>query len=99
FSQPHFAALRAEQKLRTRPERVRTDGKDRVLARLVLAQLRADAREQHSETEWLGDVIVGARLETENGIAIGVMAGEHDDRRLEAVFAQDTHGFAAIHVR
>jgi hypothetical protein len=31
------------------PERVRADGEDRVLARLMLAQLRADARQQHRE--------------------------------------------------
>ena len=27
------------------------------------------------------------------------MAGEHDDRRLEAILAQDAHGFAAVDVR
>ena len=28
----------------------------------------------------------------------GIVTGEHDDRRLEAVLAQDAHGFAAVDV-
>ena len=70
----------------------------RVLARLVLAQLRADARQQHGETERLGDVVVGAGFQAEDGVGIGVVAGQHDDRRLEAVLAQDAHRFAPVDV-
>ncbi len=29
---------------------------------------------------------------------VGVVAGQHDDRRLEAVLAQDAHRLAAVHV-
>jgi hypothetical protein len=36
------------------------DGEHGVLALLVLAQLRADAREQDRELERLGDIVVGA---------------------------------------
>ena len=32
-----------------------------------------------------GDIIVGARFEAEDGVGIGVVAREHDDRRLETV--------------
>ena len=88
-----------EQELRARPERVRPDREYRVLARLVLAQLRADARQQHGEAKRLGDVVVGARFETEDGVGIGVVAGQHDDRRLETVLAQDAHRLAAVDVR
>ena len=64
----------------------------------MLAKLRADAREQHREAERLGDVVVGAGFEPEDRVGIGVVAGQHDDRRLEAVLAQDAHGLAPVHV-
>jgi hypothetical protein len=93
-----LVALRVHQQLRARPERVGPDGEHRVLARLVLAQLRADAREQHRKAERFGDVVVRAGLEPEDRVGIGVVAGQHDDRRLEAVLAQDAHGLAPVHV-
>ena len=65
----------------------------------MLAQLGANARQQHRKPEWLGDVIIGTGFEPENGVGIGVVAGQHDDRGLEAVLAQDANGFAPIHVR
>jgi hypothetical protein len=52
--------------------------------------------QQGGEAKRLGDVIVGARFEAEDGVRIGAVAREHDDRRLEAVPAQDAHGFAAV---
>ena len=61
-------------------------------------KLRADARQQHGEAERLGDVIVGAGFQAEDGVGIGVVAGQHDDRRLEAVLAQDAHGLAPVDV-
>src|SRR5260221_2710864 len=45
--EPHLAARRIEQDFRARPECIGADGEDGVLARLVLAQLRANACEQH----------------------------------------------------
>ena len=95
---PNFAALGVHQHLRARPEGVGTDGEDGVLARLVLAQLRADAREQHGEAERLGDIVVGARFEPQDRVGIRVVTGQHDDRGLEAVLAQDAHGLAPVHV-
>ena len=85
-----------EQELRAWPERVRPDAEHGVLAGLVLAQLGADAREQHREAKRLGHVVVGAGLQAEDRIGVGVAAGEHDDRRLEAVLAQDAHRLAPI---
>ena len=64
----------------------------------MLAQLGADARQQHGEAERLGDVVVGARFQTENGVGIGIVPSQHDDRGLEAVLAQDAHRFAAVDV-
>src|SRR5215218_252515 len=57
FGQADLAALGTHQQLRARPERVGTDGEDRILARLMLAKLRTDARQQHGKAEWLGDVV------------------------------------------
>ena len=88
-----------DQQLRARPERVRPDREHRVFAGVVLAQLRADARQQHGEAERLRHVIVGAGFQPQDGIGIGVVAGQHDDRRLEAVLAQHAHRFAAVDVR
>src|SRR3546814_3221046 len=67
----------AHEQLGARPEAVGADGEDRVLALLVLAQMRAQARQQHVHPERLDDVIVGARVETEDRIGIARRTGEH----------------------
>src|SRR6516164_3910558 len=85
--EPDFIALLIEQDLRTGLERVRPDREHGVLARFMLPQLGTDAREQHREAEGLGDVVVGAGFEPENGVGIGVVSSQHDDRCLEAVLA------------
>ena len=41
----------------------------------MLTQLRADARQQHGEAEWLDDIIVGAGFQTKDGVAVGVVPG------------------------
>ena len=61
-------------------EGVRPDGEDGVLALLVLPELGADAGEQHAELERLGHIIVGAGFQPENGVGVGGLAGQHDDR-------------------
>src|SRR6185437_6318972 len=63
------------------------------------AKLRADTRQQHGEAERLGDVIVRAGFKPEDRVGVGVMTGQHDDRRLEAGLTQDAHRLAAVHVR
>ena len=70
----------------------------KILAGFVLAELGADARQQHGKAERLGDVIVGTRFKAENGIGIGVVPGQHDDRSLETVLAQDAYRLAAVDV-
>ena len=71
------------------------------IASSLVSCWRSWARTRASSTvkwEGLGDIIVGARFEAEDGVGIGVMAREHDDWRLEAVLAQDAHGFVAVDV-
>jgi hypothetical protein len=77
LGQADLATLGIEQQLRAWPKRVRADCEDRVLARLVLAKLGADAPKQHGKAEGLSDIIVGARFEAEDGVGIGAVAGEH----------------------
>src|SRR5262249_44499207 len=99
FGETHLIALGVEQNLRAWPERVGTNGKDGGFARLLLAQLHEDESEQHGKTEGLVHVVVGARLESQDGVGVGVVPGQHDDRRLEAVLAQDAYGFPPVDVR
>ena len=76
-------ALLVDQQLGGRLERVLPDGEDGVLALLVLAQLRADARQQHGKLERLGDVVVGARIQAQDHVGIGSVARQHDDWAFE----------------
>src|SRR5215831_12655577 len=96
--QADFVAFWIKQELGTRPERIRTDREYRVFARLMLAQLGANARQQYRKTKRLGDVVVGSRFQAENGVGIGIMPGKHDDRRLKTVLAQDAHRLASVDV-
>ncbi len=64
-----------------------------------MTQLRPDARQKHREAERLRHIIIGARFKPEDRVGIGVMAGQHDDRRFEAALAQQLHGLSAVHVR
>jgi hypothetical protein len=98
LGQPDLVAFGIDEKLRARAERVGPDGEDGVFAGFVLTQLRPDAREEHGESKRLADIIVGTRLETQDCVGVGVVPGEHDDRRFEPVLAQDAHDFAAVDV-
>ena len=79
-------------------EFVGADGHHRILAALVLAQVGAQAGQQDIDAERLGDVVVGARFEAEDGVGIGIMAGQHDDRGFKSVLAQNADRLAAIDV-
>ena len=99
LGQPDLAVVAADQHLRRRLEGVGPDLEHRVLALLVLAQLRPDAGEQHPEAERLGDIVVGAGIEAENGVGLGVLGGQHDDRPAIAALAHLLAGFPPVHVR
>src|SRR4029079_4689510 len=88
-SQAHLAALRAEKQLRAWPERVGTNREDGILARLVLSQLRTDARQKHSKTKRFRNVVIGARFKAEDGIGIRIVTCQHNDRGLETIFAKN----------
>src|SRR3546814_11608247 len=77
----------------------RSDGEDGILALLVLTKLGAHARQQHAEAERLGDVVVGAGIEGEDGVGIGFRRRQHDDRRFDAAPAHQSAYLAAVHVR
>ena len=64
----------------------------------MLAQLSANARQQHGEPKRLADIVIGPGLEAEDRVGIGVVPGQHDDRSLEAVLAQHAHRLAPVHV-
>jgi hypothetical protein len=55
-----------------------------VLADGELAKLHPDARQQHADADRLGHVVVGARLEPEDDVRIGIVRRQHDDRHLYA---------------
>ena len=71
---------------------------DGVLALLMLAQLGADAGQQHREAERLGHVVVGAGIEAEDRIRIAIRRRQHDDRALDAVLAQKLADLAPVHI-
>ncbi len=64
----------------------------------MLAKLRAHAREQHAEPERLGDVVVGPRIEAEDGVGVGVGGGQHDDRHLVSAAPDHLAQLAAVDV-
>ena len=49
---------------------------------VVRAQHRADARRQLAQAERLGDVVVGAVLETGDPVVFARARGQHDDRHM-----------------
>ena len=65
----------------------------------MLAELRPDSRQQHRKSKRFCHIVIGAGFEPENGVGIGIVAGEHDDWRLETALAQGAHDFAAVGVR
>ena len=88
--------LAVDQQLGARAEGERADDEDRVLAALVLAQLRAHAGEQHAEPERLADIVVGARFEAENGVGVARRGGQHDHRRADVRLAQAPADIAPV---
>jgi exodeoxyribonuclease III len=98
LGEPDLAAATIDQHLRCRLEGVRADGEDGVLALLVLAELRADAGEEHAELEGLRHIVVGAGLQPEDRVRIGDLRREHDDGSLEAAAAEQLARLAAVEI-
>ncbi|MNN43786.1 hypothetical protein D3C81_1580410 [compost metagenome] len=64
----------------------------------MAAQVGADAGQKDGEAEGLGDVVVGPRVETENGVGIRGLGRQHDDRGRDPRLADQAAGLAAVHV-
>ncbi len=64
----------------------------------VTAERGTDAREKFFDAEGLGDVVVGAGVESGDFVALGVAHGEHDDGRVGG-FADFAAGFEAADAR
>src|SRR5579863_708387 len=100
LGQSHLLAFGlVDEKLGARPEGVRADGENRVVALLVLPELRPEPRQQHVQPEWFGDVVVGAGVESEHGIGLAVGGGQHQNRRTHAFAPHQPAQLAAVHVR
>ncbi len=65
-------------------------------ARARAAQHGADAAAQLGQAERLGDIVVGAGLETLDGVGLGVERGQHDDRHDVALLAQRAADVIAV---
>ena len=98
LGQPDFAFGGIDQNLGSGLKRIVPDREHRILALFVLTQLRAQPGQQHIEAERFGDVIVGAGIEAENFVGIGVVPGQHDDRRLDAVAPHQPADLTTIHI-
>src|SRR6476660_1152973 len=98
LGESYIAAAAVDQQFGGRLKSVWTDSYNAILAHLVLAELGADAGEQHAELERLGDIVIGAGFQAENGVGIGGLRCEHDDRPLEAAAAEQLAGLASIDV-
>lgn len=61
------------------------------------AQQRADAGEQLGEPEGLGDVVVGARVEADDGVHLVGACGQDEDREGVALVAQPAAHLQAVH--
>ncbi len=51
----------------------------RVFGLFVAAKVGADASQQHGETEGLGDIVIGPRLQAVDGVVVAGRRRQHDD--------------------
>ena len=59
----------------------------------------ADASDQHHEAEGLGEVVVGAQVETFGDVVLAVLRGEHQDRRRHRLGSQRAADLVAVDAR
>ena len=98
LGQADLLRLVIDQDLGRRTELIGADPEDRVLGLFVAAQMGTDAGQQDRKPERLGHIVIGPRLQPQNGVGIGGLAGQHDDRGRNPVLAQQAAGLAAVHV-
>ena len=63
------------------------------------AQDRLGAREQFLDAEGLRHVVVRAQLEPEHDVGFLALGGEHEDRHVELLRAQEAADLVAVHLR
>ena len=64
----------------------------------MTAKLGADAGEQDLELEGLGHIVVGACIETFDGVGVGILTCQHDDRCGHPRLAHPAAGFVPVEV-
>ena len=65
----------------------------------MLAQLRAHTGQKYGKFKGLGDIVIGAGIQTQNRVGICIMAGEHHDGAFNALFADQSAQLTPICVR
>ncbi len=98
FRQPDLLALVVHHQLGGRAELIGADLEDGVLGLFMAAQVGADARQQDGEPERLGDIVIGAGIEAQNGVGVRRLRRQHDDRGRNPGLADQATGLAAVHV-
>jgi hypothetical protein len=84
---PRTVATWRTRSIATGPASIRPPGERRAVE-LAAAQLGAHAAEQLAHREGLGDVVVGADLEADHLVDLGVLGGEQDDRHRRCASAR-----------
>ncbi|MNY44742.1 hypothetical protein D3C86_1797970 [compost metagenome] len=75
-----------------------SDGEDRALALVVLAERRIDARQEHRKAKGLREIIIGARIEPLDLVGLGVVPGQHQHRAGKPLLAHQFYRIATVHV-
>jgi len=72
----------------------------RVRAQFGVAAVKsADARQQHREGEWLGEIVVGTGIETLDNVRHGIARGKHQDRSILPVPTEPPGNLEPVHPR
>lgn len=93
--EPDFAIV-TKQLMRPLIQFEFTEAEDFSLSGARSPQKRIHSGDQLSDAEWLGNVIIGAKIQTENDIFLLSLRGEHQNRNLDAALANGTANFITI---
>ena len=96
FGQANPLAIILGEDFQRRFEFIGADFQHRRVAVFILAQMRPYARQQYTEFERLGDIIISTGIKAKNRIRLRAGAGQHDDWRNNFLLTHDFAGFAAI---
>ncbi len=88
-----------DQQLGGRTERIGPDFKNGIFAVLENPKLGTQTRQKFANPERLGNVIIGASIQTAHNIVLVIGAGQNDDRHADAFASQFGAEIAAVTVR